>query len=33
VEAGPGKVINACAHLYFRLAGIRTLEDMPQGTR
>jgi hypothetical protein len=32
-EAGPGKVINACAHLYFRLAGIRTLEDMPQGTR
>jgi hypothetical protein len=32
-EAAPGKVINACARLYFRLTGIRTLEDMPQGTR
>jgi GT2 family glycosyltransferase len=32
-ESVPGKVINACAHLYFRLTGIRTLEDMPPGTR
>jgi GT2 family glycosyltransferase len=32
-ESASGKAINACAHLYFRLAGIRTLEDMPPGTR
>jgi len=32
-ESGPGRAINACAHLYFRLMGIRTLEDMPPGTR
>jgi GT2 family glycosyltransferase len=32
-ESAPGRVINALAHLYFRLAGIRTLEDMPPGSR
>ena len=32
-ESAPGKAVNACAHLYFRLTGIRTLEDMPPGTR
>ncbi len=32
-ESAPGKAINACAHLYFRLMGIRTLEDMPAGKR
>ena len=32
-ESAPGRAINACAHLYFRLMGIRTLEDMPPGTR
>jgi GT2 family glycosyltransferase len=32
-ESVPAKAINACAHLYFRLARIRTLEDLPPGTR
>ncbi len=32
-ESVPGKAVNACAHLYFRLTGIRTLEDTPPGTR
>jgi GT2 family glycosyltransferase len=32
-ESAPGRAINACARLYFRFAGIRTLEDMPRGTR
>jgi GT2 family glycosyltransferase len=32
-ESAPGKIINAVAHMYFRLTGIRTLEDMPPGAR
>jgi GT2 family glycosyltransferase len=32
-ESASGKAINACAHMYLRLTGIRTLEDMPPGTR
>ena len=32
-EGLPGRWINRCARVYFLIAGIRTLEDMPQGTR
>jgi hypothetical protein len=32
-ESPPGRAVNAAARLYFRIAGIRTLEDMPPGTR
>ena len=32
-EGVAGRALNACAHLYFRLAGIRTLEDLPRGSR
>lgn len=32
-ESAPGKALNTCAHLYFRLTGICTLEDLPPGTR
>ena len=32
-ESVPGRALNACSHMYFRLTGIRTLEDMPPGTR
>jgi len=32
-ESAAGRAVNACAHLYFRLAGIRTLEDIAPGTR
>ena len=32
-EGLPGRWINRCSRLYFRIAGIRTLEDIPVGTR
>ncbi len=32
-ESPAGKAVNACARAYFRLARIRTLEDMPPGSR
>jgi hypothetical protein len=32
-EGAAGRWINTLAHLYFRVMGIRTLEDIPQGTR
>jgi len=32
-EGIPGRWINRIARTYFRLSGIRTLEDIPQGTR
>ncbi len=32
-EGLPGRWLNRCARQYFRLAGIRTLEDIPPGTR
>jgi GT2 family glycosyltransferase len=32
-ESGLGRAVNTLAHQYFRIAGIRTLEDLPPGTR
>jgi len=32
-ESAAGRALNACAHAYFRLAGIRTLEDLRPGSR